>query len=68
MQFRTLASFTLAATSAIVTAAVLPTGGTPSNRAAAVKEAYLHSWNGYKEFAWGADELLSVSNKSGNSR
>lgn len=37
-------------------------------RAAAVVEAFRHSWAGYKKYAWGADELLPVSNKPGNSR
>src|SRR4051794_11542984 len=28
-----------------------------SERQAAVREAFLHAWNGYREYAWGADEL-----------
>lgn len=39
-----------------------------SGRAAAIIEAFRHSWTGYKTYAWGYDELLSVSNKGGNSR
>ncbi|KAF2838594.1 glycoside hydrolase family 47 protein [Patellaria atrata CBS 101060] len=31
---------------------------------AAVKEAFLHSWNGYRQFAWLKDELSPVSNGS----
>lgn len=27
-------------------------------RQAAVKEAFMHSWNGYKKYAWGTDELM----------
>ncbi|KAI5818729.1 glycoside hydrolase [Pyronema omphalodes] len=37
-------------------------------RAAAIIEAFRHSWTGYKTYAWGYDELLPVSNKGGNSR
>jgi hypothetical protein len=37
-------------------------------RGDAVKEAFRHSWNGYKQYAWGYDELLSVSKRGGNSR
>ncbi|KAI5779124.1 glycoside hydrolase [Geopyxis carbonaria] len=37
-------------------------------RGDAIKEAFLHSWAGYKKYAWGSDELLSVSNTGGNSR
>lgn len=29
---------------------------------AAVKEAFVHAWDGYKTFAWGHDELKPVSN------
>ncbi|KAA8914616.1 glycoside hydrolase [Sphaerosporella brunnea] len=38
------------------------------DRAAAIKEAFRHSWNGYKKFAWGHDELYPVSNRAGDSR
>ncbi|KAG0136001.1 glycoside hydrolase [Tuber indicum] len=37
-------------------------------RTDAVKEAFLHSWNGYTKFAFGFDELSPVSNKGTNSR
>lgn len=37
-------------------------------RGDAVKDAFRHSWNGYKQYAWGYDELLSVSKRGGNSR
>jgi mannosyl-oligosaccharide alpha-1,2-mannosidase len=30
-------------------------------RQAAVKDAYIHSWEGYKKYAWKQDELLPVS-------
>jgi mannosyl-oligosaccharide alpha-1,2-mannosidase len=30
-------------------------------RRAAVKEAFLHSWNGYKRYAWAQDEVAPVS-------
>lgn len=32
---------------------------------AEVKDAYLHAWNGYKQYAWGMDALLPLS-KSGH--
>ncbi|KAK9523268.1 hypothetical protein VZT92_019670 [Zoarces viviparus] len=40
--------------------------GKPSNKSEAdlleaVQEAFLHSWKGYKEFAWGHDELRPLS-------
>lgn len=37
-------------------------------RADAVKEAFLHSWNGYTKYAFGFDELSPVSKKGTNSR
>jgi len=37
-------------------------------RAGAIKEAFLHSWNGYTKYAFGFDELSPVSNKGTNSR
>jgi hypothetical protein len=37
-------------------------------QAEAIKEAYTHSWNGYVQFAFGHDELLSVSNQPSDSR
>jgi mannosyl-oligosaccharide alpha-1,2-mannosidase len=36
-------------------------------RRAAVKEAFLHSWNGYKKHAWGQDEVAPVSGASRSS-
>ncbi|KAK7204548.1 class I alpha-mannosidase 1A [Myxozyma melibiosi] len=33
-------------------------------RLAAVKDAFLHSWQGYKEYAWGHDEVQPASNTS----
>lgn len=34
----------------------------PSNeRQQRVVDAFLHSWNGYKEFAWGHDNLKPIS-------
>ena len=34
----------------------------PADReAAAVKQAFLHAWQGYERYAWGHDELLPVS-------
>lgn len=41
----------------------------PSNpRADAVKEVFLHSWNGYVKYAFGHDELAPVSNEGRDSR
>lgn len=37
-------------------------------RATAVKDAFLHAWNGYSKYAWGHDELLSVTNQPSDSR
>ncbi|RUP35947.1 glycoside hydrolase [Jimgerdemannia flammicorona] len=39
-----------------------------AERQAAIREAFLHAWNGYSEYAWGADELLPISKKPGYSR
>ncbi|KAF2086264.1 glycoside hydrolase family 47 protein [Saccharata proteae CBS 121410] len=33
---------------------------------ASIKEAFTHSWNGYREYAWMQDELRPVSNTSRN--
>ncbi|MEJ1271848.1 mannosidase alpha class 1B member 1 [Cricetulus griseus] len=35
--------------------------GLPNERQEGVIEAFLHAWKGYKEFAWGHDELKPVS-------
>jgi len=38
--------------------------GAPVDRAALaarVKQEFLHAWNGYKQYAWGHDELLPIS-------
>ncbi|KAF8538433.1 glycoside hydrolase [Trichophaea hybrida] len=51
---------------AIALAVPVQTGD--GNRRDAVIEAFRHSWEGYRAYAWGYDELLSVSNKGGNSR
>ncbi|EAW07379.1 glycoside hydrolase family 47 protein [Aspergillus clavatus NRRL 1] len=39
-----------------------------SSRAAAVKEAFSHAWDGYKKYAFPHDELHPISNGYGNSR
>ncbi|KAL0979591.1 hypothetical protein UPYG_G00187000 [Umbra pygmaea] len=36
-----------------------------ANRLEAVREAFRHAWKGYKEFAWGQDELRPVSKSYG---
>lgn len=58
----------------ILTAVAFPhqprqsTGGPDAEKAAAVKEAFNHAWDGYYEFAFPNDELHPVSNGFGNSR
>ena len=37
----------------------------PVDRLQAVLEAFRHAWKGYKEFAWGHDELKPVSKSFG---
>ncbi|CAO3663738.1 unnamed protein product [Umbelopsis vinacea] len=49
-------------------AAATANNSTTDPRAAAIQEAFLHAWNGYSKYAFGHDELLSVSNKSSDSR
>lgn len=39
-----------------------------SSRAAAVKEAFSHAWDGYMKYAFPHDELLPISNSYGDSR
>ena len=34
--------------------------------AAQVRDEFLHAWNAYKRFAWGADEVLPISGKPKN--
>ncbi|KAK6501254.1 maturation of Asn-linked oligosaccharides protein [Arthrobotrys musiformis] len=36
-------------------------------RAEAIREAYMHSWNGYMKYAFPKDELLPMSKRGGNS-
>jgi hypothetical protein len=55
-----------AATTASATATA--NNSTTDSRAAAIQEAFLHAWNGYSKYAFGHDELLSVSNKPSDSR
>lgn len=35
-----------------------------SAAAASVREAFVHAWRGYEQHAWGADELLPLTNGS----
>lgn len=37
-------------------------------RALAIRLAFLHSWNGYVEYAWGYDDLVPEVKAAGNSR
>ena len=51
---------------ALLALSVLPaqtpsTAGHAPVTAADVKAEFLHAWNGYKQYAWGHDELLPVS-------
>eukprot|EP00698_Gefionella_okellyi_P012129 TRINITY_DN3238_c0_g1_i2.p1 TRINITY_DN3238_c0_g1~~TRINITY_DN3238_c0_g1_i2.p1 ORF type:complete len:551 (+),score=95.88 TRINITY_DN3238_c0_g1_i2:78-1655(+) len=36
------------------------------DRQAAVKEAFLHAWKGYRQYAWGYDELRPLTNSAHN--
>jgi len=36
---------------------------TPKRIAAQVRDEFLHAWNGYKQYAWGFDEVRPVSGK-----
>lgn len=38
------------------------------DRAQQIKDAFVHAYNGYRQYAWGADELLPLTNKPSNSR
>ncbi|KAG7476840.1 hypothetical protein MATL_G00087090 [Megalops atlanticus] len=46
-------------------APVGPVTGRNAERLEAVKEAFRHAWKGYREFAWGHDELKPVSKSYG---
>lgn len=35
----------------------------PNEQQRLIKEAILHSWNGYKKFAWGMDHLKPITKK-----
>jgi mannosyl-oligosaccharide alpha-1,2-mannosidase len=49
-------------------AALSATAAMPAPRIAAkeVRDEFLHAWDGYKKFAWGADEVKPVSGTSSN--
>ncbi len=34
---------------------------TPAEEAGVIREAFLHAWNGYVQYAWGHDQLLPLS-------
>jgi len=36
------------------------------DRKESIKQGFLHAWNGYVKYAWGADELLPLTNTSRN--
>ncbi|XP_029960603.1 mannosidase, alpha, class 1B, member 1b [Salarias fasciatus] len=38
-----------------------PTNQSEANRLEVVRDAFRHAWKGYKEFAWGHDELRPIS-------
>ncbi|XP_031433645.1 endoplasmic reticulum mannosyl-oligosaccharide 1,2-alpha-mannosidase isoform X1 [Clupea harengus] len=48
-------------------AAPLPAAASvsPEDRVEAVREAFRHAWKGYKEFAWGHDELKPITKSYG---
>lgn len=37
------------------------------SRRESIKQGFLHAWNGYVKYAWGADEILPISNLPRNS-
>lgn len=37
--------------------------GPQNNRQKAIVAAFKHSWNGYKEYAWGYDNIKPISRK-----
>ena len=37
------------------------------HRRAAVERAFLHAWNGYRDFAWGTDELQPIQQRGSDS-
>ncbi|KAM9437616.1 endoplasmic reticulum mannosyl-oligosaccharide 1,2-alpha-mannosidase isoform 1-T2 [Salvelinus alpinus] len=47
------------------TAPLAPVSVKPVDRLEMVREAFRHAWKGYKEFAWGHDELKPVSKSYG---
>lgn len=60
-------AFVTAAAAAVAPSAIRA-GGTPSPRGIAgeVRAEFLHAWNGYKRYAWGADEVKPVSGGASN--
>ncbi|XP_071389821.1 endoplasmic reticulum mannosyl-oligosaccharide 1,2-alpha-mannosidase-like [Centroberyx affinis] len=44
---------------------LVPVSVGPVDRLEAVREAFRHAWKGYKEFAWGHDELKPISKTFG---
>ena len=48
----------------VASAAALPAIG--RDPAGEIREEFLHAWNGYTQFAWGADEVLPLSGKPKN--
>lgn len=44
------------------------TDQTSQSRAEAVKNAFLHAWNGYKQYAFGHDELRPLTNGTSDTR
>uniref|UniRef100_A0A1A8LIZ7 alpha-1,2-Mannosidase n=2 Tax=Nothobranchius pienaari TaxID=704102 RepID=A0A1A8LIZ7_9TELE len=47
----------------VVNPEVVPTG--PADRLEAVRDAFRHAWKGYKDYAWGHDELKPISKSFG---
>lgn len=47
------------------TAPLVAASPSPEDRVEAVREAFRHAWKGYREFAWGHDELKPLSKSFG---
>jgi len=46
-----------------VAVCIVSTG--PTDRLEAVRDAFRHAWKGYKDYAWGHDELKPISKSFG---
>ena len=55
--------YAAAAVAAVPLTAAIPR---PNDIAKAVRDEFVHAWNGYKSFAWGWDEVRPISGKGSN--